>query len=116
MMKECPEGKVLNPKTRRCNKIVASKQCPEGKIMNEKSGRCIKKPTDAMGLDRAARKEFQEILAYLRQPKLKGMFDKQPEKPTSIEQCLKMVDDEALARQIRRRQQPVHILAPRKKK
>ena len=38
--KECPEGKVLNPKTGRCIKI--KKECPEGKILNPKTGRCIK--------------------------------------------------------------------------
>ena len=59
--KNCPEGKVLNPKTGRCIKkenlekqtkkakpaeppakpII--KECPEGKVLNPKTGRCIKK-------------------------------------------------------------------------
>jgi len=47
--KECPEGKVLNPKTGRFVKIKAPKvpkapkECPEGKVINPKTGRCIKK-------------------------------------------------------------------------
>lgn len=52
--KNCPEGKVLNPKTGRCNKTnsasipvkaitkTSSKQCPPGKILNPKTGRCNK--------------------------------------------------------------------------
>uniref|UniRef100_A0A6C0CH94 Helicase ATP-binding domain-containing protein n=1 Tax=viral metagenome TaxID=1070528 RepID=A0A6C0CH94_9ZZZZ len=42
--KECPEGKVLNPKTGRCIKIKKEKkkECPEGKVLNPKTGRCIK--------------------------------------------------------------------------
>jgi len=47
----CPEGKVLNPKTGRCiliknmNKFLINskspKKCPEGKVLNPKTGRCI---------------------------------------------------------------------------
>ena len=40
--KRCPEGKVLNFKTSRCNKIKTQKRCPEGKILNFKTGRCNK--------------------------------------------------------------------------
>ena len=48
--KNCPEGKVLNPKTGRCilikNAMKADatkspKNCPEGKVLNPKTGRCI---------------------------------------------------------------------------
>jgi hypothetical protein len=44
MVKECPEGKVLNPKTNRCIKNVNSvkKECPAGKVLNPKTNRCIK--------------------------------------------------------------------------
>ena len=50
MLKECPEGKVLNPKTNRCIKDVKAvkdvkdvkKECPEGKVLNPKTNRCIK--------------------------------------------------------------------------
>lgn len=56
MVKECPEGKVLNPKTNRCIKDVANvkvvksvktvkavkKECPEGKVLNPKTNKCIK--------------------------------------------------------------------------
>jgi len=42
--KECPEGKIRNPKTNRCIKIRINnkKECPEGKIRNPKTNRCIK--------------------------------------------------------------------------
>ena len=51
--KECPEGKVRNPKTGRCiksenlmkvinHKEHVYKECPEGKVRNPKTGRCIK--------------------------------------------------------------------------
>ena len=58
--KECPPGKVLNPKTNRCvnfkikkpnnkkplppyNKIVPpnKKECPPGKVLNPKTNRCV---------------------------------------------------------------------------
>jgi len=43
--KECPEGKILNPKTKRCiltkNLNKEDKKCPEGKILNPKTKRCI---------------------------------------------------------------------------
>ena len=44
MVKECPEGKVLNPKTNRCIKDITNvkKECPEGKVLNPKTNRCIK--------------------------------------------------------------------------
>ena len=48
----CPDGKVFNPKTGRCNKIKipilkikspkSPKKCPDGKVLNPKTGRCIK--------------------------------------------------------------------------
>ena len=43
--KKCPEGKVLNPKTNRCNKVKtqkAAKKCPIGKVLNPKTNRCNK--------------------------------------------------------------------------
>jgi len=52
--KQCPEGKVLNPLTNRCNKIKTinklpnktlskpEKQCPEGKVLNPLTNRCNK--------------------------------------------------------------------------
>lgn len=54
--KNCPIGKMVNPKTGRCIKIPLSKSikqpktnlskpekiCPDGKIVNPKTGRCIK--------------------------------------------------------------------------
>ena len=51
--KECPPGKIRNPKTGRCIKDPAlnqprdlkeNKECPPGKIRNPKTGRCIKDP------------------------------------------------------------------------
>jgi hypothetical protein len=39
--KECPEGKVINPKTGRCVNQKVEKKCPEGKVRNPKTGRCI---------------------------------------------------------------------------
>ena len=40
--KKCPPGKVLNPKTNRCNKIKKKtlKPCPPGKERNPKTNRC----------------------------------------------------------------------------
>ena len=56
--KECPPGKVLNPKTNRCNKVNTPKKtkkpapkksvkktvkkCPPGKVLNPKTNRCNK--------------------------------------------------------------------------
>ena len=52
--KECPPGKVLNPKTNRCNKVKTPKKtkkpapkksvkkCPPGKVLNPKTNRCNK--------------------------------------------------------------------------
>jgi hypothetical protein len=47
-MKDCPEGKVRNPKTNRCIKIKEvktetkkEKKCPKGKVLNPKTNRCI---------------------------------------------------------------------------
>ena len=45
MVKECPDGKVLNPKTNRCIKDV-KKECPDGKVLNPKTNRCIKDVKD----------------------------------------------------------------------
>ena len=47
--KECPPGKILNPKTNRCvdskgkigKAIVGKTECPEGTILNPKTGRCV---------------------------------------------------------------------------
>jgi len=56
--KECPPGKIINPKTGRCinkpkdktkkkpQKDKSKKECPPGKIINPKTGRCIKKPKE----------------------------------------------------------------------
>jgi hypothetical protein len=65
--KECPLGKIVNPKTGRCiNKpkektqktrgrpkktvsketVKPTKECPPGKIINPKTGRCINKPKE----------------------------------------------------------------------
>lgn len=45
--KQCPEGKVINPKTGRCiidrSSKKQEKQCPEGKVVNPKTGRCVNK-------------------------------------------------------------------------
>ena len=55
--KKCPEGKILNPVTKRCvnenGKIgkqikegkvkISLKRCPEGKILNPKTGYCVDK-------------------------------------------------------------------------
>ena len=56
--KECPDGKILNPKTNRCvnkngttaKKILTNKktnkiekECPDGKILNPKTNRCVNK-------------------------------------------------------------------------
>lgn len=58
--KECPPGKIINPKTGRCinkpkektkkkpqkDKDKSKKECPPGKIINPKTGRCINKPKE----------------------------------------------------------------------
>jgi hypothetical protein len=41
VLKVCPPGKLLNPKTKRC-KTVKIKTCPPGKVMNPKTKRCNK--------------------------------------------------------------------------
>lgn len=52
---ECPDNKIINPKTNRCikmngttaKKLIKNKeieqQCPTNKILNPKTKRCIKK-------------------------------------------------------------------------
>jgi len=40
--KKCSEGKVLNPKTNRCNKTKKHKKCPKGMVLNPKTNRCNK--------------------------------------------------------------------------
>jgi len=40
--KKCPEGKILNPKTNRCNKTKKHKKCPKGMVLNPKTNRCNK--------------------------------------------------------------------------
>ena len=71
--KDCPEGKVRNPKTGRCIKVAKptsvakpasvakptsvakpaakSKDCPEGKVRNPKTGRCINPPKEPKSKD-----------------------------------------------------------------
>ena len=55
--KECPPGKVLNPKTGRCIKEKKSisktsdlkiKECPPGKVLNPETGRCIKEKSSIL--------------------------------------------------------------------
>jgi serine/threonine protein kinase len=46
-VKQCPDGKVINPATGRCIKVKLAKnktvkQCPDGKVLNPATGRCIK--------------------------------------------------------------------------
>jgi serine/threonine protein kinase len=51
ILKSCPEGKILNPKTNRCNKVKTqkvSKKCPPGKILNPKTNRCNKTKSRTM--------------------------------------------------------------------
>lgn len=51
MVKECPPGKILNPKTNRCIKqpkdTKQPKECPPGKVLNPKTNRCIKQPKES---------------------------------------------------------------------
>ena len=60
VVKACPEGKELNPKTGRCvkvktqkvkktKKVEKQKACPEGKEINPKTGRCVKVKTKKEG-------------------------------------------------------------------
>ena len=51
VIKECPPGKMINPKTGRCinipeNKSKTKKGCPPGKMINPKTGRCINIPKE----------------------------------------------------------------------
>ena len=75
--KECPPGKVLNPKTNRCNKIKTLKPCPPGKERNPKTNRCRNlippKPTKASP-----------------KPKPKPKKPKKPNKPTKVSPKPKM--------------------------
>ena len=43
-VKVCPDGKVLNPRTRRCvkGKMSSVKACPGGKELNPRTRRCVK--------------------------------------------------------------------------
>jgi len=120
MIKACPIGKEINPKTGRCKKVVPPpKDCPPDKKINPKTGRCVKKPVDEKGLHQEARKEFQEILHYLRQPRLKDETlwqEKKQHKHMSTEQCLKKVSDAELEEQLSKRKTKIHILQPRKKR
>jgi hypothetical protein len=74
--KECPEGKEINPLTKRCVKICdkdkirnpttgkcekiktekIEKECPEGKEINPKTGRCVNKCKDGEVRDAATGK------------------------------------------------------------
>ena len=60
VIKACPEGKELNPKTGRCvnvktqkvkkpKKVEKEKACPEGKELNPKTGRCVNVKTKKEG-------------------------------------------------------------------
>ena len=48
MPKECPPGSVLNPATKRCNKVKAKKvkECPPGSVLNPVTKRCNKVKVD----------------------------------------------------------------------
>jgi hypothetical protein len=83
--KECPEGKVLNPKTGRCikkspvkksvrkaskkvlrkgskkvSRKVSKKECPEGKVLNPKTGRCIKKSLSKKSVRKVSKKVLRK--------------------------------------------------------
>lgn len=118
LTKNCPQGKTLNPETKRCIKIKEEnheKQCPEGKVRNSKTKRCVKIKEE---WNQQLEKEFHEILAQLRKPKLKGVFASQHAKPKMQEVCpicIKNAKTQELQTQIEGRKKPVNILIPRKK-
>lgn len=83
--KECPPGKIINPKTGRCinkpkekthkksgrpnlfvkteeQKETPKKACPPGKIINPKTGRCINKPKEKTHKNRGRPKKNVAVL------------------------------------------------------
>lgn len=118
-LKDCPVGKVRNPKTKRCVKAKQEnkkeKPCPEGKVRNPKTNRCVKIKDD--GWNQQIEKEFRQILAELRKPKLAGAFpSSSPQKMQEIcPVCIKNAKTQQLQKQIETRKKPVNILVPRKK-
>lgn len=103
---ECPPNKERNPKTGRC-----VKKCPPGKE-RDKTGRCVRLVQDIM--TQRLRREFDQILAQLRRPRLADVFEtSNVDDPVA---CLRKVATQDLESQIQRRRRPVNVLVPRKKK
>lgn len=99
-MKECPSGKILNPKTNRCvdangklgkelaakakpsTPVVSEKDCPPGKILNPKTNRCIdingklgKELFLGLGQDKTKIKKVIKIKTPPKTPEQKDIYD-----------------------------------------
>ena len=111
--KECPPGKILNPKTGRCinkpkekthknrgrprkfdkteePKEKPKKECPPGKIVNPKTGRCINKPKEKTQKRRGRPKK--SVVAETEQmPSSKPMSSPKPEKSMNFDEALEHI-------------------------
>lgn len=115
--KICPEGKVLNPKTNRCVKVKepkAPKQPKQPKVQKQVEPEWTEQ----------IQKEFMQILAQLRKPKLGNTFTPPTmNKQQTCAKCIKEAPNQTLQKQLNQRKKPfqvkesvkVNILVPRKK-
>ena len=112
--KECPPGKILNPKTGRCinkpkektqkrrgrpkkfdkpeeqGEPKPEKECPPGKIVNPKTGRCINKPKEKTQKRRGRPKK--SVVAEQEQiPPPKPMSSPKQEKSMSFNEALEYI-------------------------
>ena len=70
VVKECPSGKIINPKTNRC----VNKKCPSGKIINPKTYRCVNKDSK-IGLTlrgKTTKRKLSEYNIFVRNGRLEG--------------------------------------------
>ena len=112
--KECPPGKILNPKTGRCinkpkektqkrrgrpkkfDKLVEEdepkpkKECPPGKILNPKTGRCINKPKEKTQKRRGLPKK-SEVAEPEQKTSPKPMSSPKQEKSMSFDEALEHI-------------------------
>ena len=90
--KDCPDGKVLNPKTGRCIKDRSgSKDCPDGKVLNPKTGRCIK--------DRSGSKVVKKLSTKTKLPSGFKLGKKTTKKESKISKLAKKKGNSVFSRQ-----------------
>ena len=111
--KECPPGKIVNPKTGRCinkpkekthkkpgrprkfdkteePKEKPKKECPPGKIVNPKTGRCINKPKEKTQ-KRRGRPKKSVVADPEQMPSPKPMSSPKQEKSMSFDEALEHI-------------------------